>query len=604
MTMAAICELIVGAVALINHPDLIIFVWVSLSAGMLVFRVVLLTWANRQAARGRSTPTAIVILSSLVWIAVLGFGCLVCDLSGDTGLQLLSNVCITAVLGGLIARNASTPRLAITQVAIALAFVCLGAWLAPQHWLRVLLLQAPIYAAGLLGICGKINRELVALLMARRDNATLARRDPLTGLPNRILVAETLDAIISQAVGETRFAVICMDLDGFKSVNDTLGHAAGDAVLVEAGLRLSRSCTEPLLVSRLGGDEFLIVLAEPHPGQAEGLARTIGQAIKAPFLLPDAPSVRIDASFGVAHFPEDGLDADAVLIAADKALYAVKRSGKGDVATYDRLRHMGDRDLIALRSDLEAALESDDQLVLHYQPVVGLIDGVTIAREALVRWRHPSKGMIGPADFIPMAEASGLIIRLGEEVLRRACADAAAWATPMRVAVNVSPVQLRNDKLAPTVAAVLAETGLSAQYLEIEITETALLCDDGVTMSNMEALGHMGVRLVLDDFGTGYSSLANLCRFTFDRIKIDGSFVRDALQSRESAAIVRATVALAHELGMPTTAECIETAEQLEFVRACGCTDVQGFLVGKPVPNGLIADGRRQSAPETLVAAA
>ena len=590
---ASLCELIVGVTALLSRPRPLFVVWVMFSLGMLGARLLVLTWSNRRANQGRATPTSLAVVLSLAWMAVIGFGCLVCDLSGDTALQVLSNVCITAILGALIARNAATPRLAIAQLVIALSFICLGAWLAPQHWLRILLLQAPLYAVGLGGVCHKVNHELVALHRAQRDNAALARQDALTGLPNRVRVAETLDAIVRDADQPSRFAVICMDLDGFKAVNDTLGHAAGDAVLIEAAHRVHQACADPLLVSRMGGDEFLVVLSEPRPGQAEVVARAIGQAIRAPFRLSGAPSVRVDASFGVAYFPDDGLDADAVLVAADKALYAIKRSGKGDVATYDRVRHAGQADLLLLRGDLEAALQPDaDQFVIHYQPVVAARDGVLSGREALVRWRHPTRGLIGPAEFIPVAEASGLVIRLGELVLRRACLDAAGWTDPAGVAVNVSPVQLRNAGLADTVASALLEARLPAARLEVEVTETALLIDDEITRGNLRRLRELGVRLVLDDFGTGYSSLSNLCRFTFDRIKIDGSFVRTALEHRESAAVVRATVALARELGVPTTAECIETPEQFRFVRDCGCDDVQGFLFGRPVPNAAIAQGR------------
>lgn len=588
LMMAAICELIVGAVAIVTHPRPIFFLWVGLSIGSLAVRLGLLVWCDRQVRLGGQAPTAWAVVLSLLWIAVIGFGCLVCDLSGDTALQVLSNVCVTAILGGLIARNASTPRLAMTQVAIALLFVCIGAWLAPQHWLRILILQAPIYAVGLCGVCYKLNGELVALLHTRRDNAALARQDTLTGLPNRISAAETLGGVAAQP-DRPRFAVICMDLDGFKALNDALGHAAGDAILIETALRLRQACTGAMLVARLGGDQFMVALSNPEPGQAVALARQAGQAIRRAFPLPGAPAVRIDASFGVAHFPQDGADADTVLIAADKALYAVKRSGKGDVAAYDRDRHAGEEDLLVLRSDLETALQDRaEELVLNYQPIMGAHDGRVSGREALARWLHPTRGLIGPADFIPMAEASGLIIRLGEMVLRRACMDAMEWADPVGVAVNVSPVQLRNDKLAAAVLAALTESGLPATRLEIEVTETALLSDDAVTRSNMTALRRLGVKLVLDDFGTGYSSLSNLCRFKFDRIKVDGSFVREALQHKESAAVVRATVALALELGVPTTAECIETVEQLDFIRACGCTDVQGYLLGRPTLNGAI----------------
>ncbi len=581
MVTAAVSELIVAATAMLMQPNAKFAAWIFASTTLLLMRLGLLGYSKHAVGRGRATPTAWLIVTSLTWAAMIGVGALLCDLSGDAALQVLSNVCVTAILGGLIARNASTPRLALAQMLLALSFVCLGATLAPQHWLRVLLIQAPLFSLGLAGVCLRINRELVAMLKAQDENAALARNDSLTSLPNRIAVTEALEALVAE---QRPFGVITADLDGFKAVNDTLGHAAGDFVLVETGRRIQSACGENVhLISRLGGDEFLIVVMEPS--LVETLAAAVNAAIALPYVLPEAPSVRIAASMGAAVYPKDGPNADAVLSAADKALYAGKRSGKGGYAIYDTERHGGEDDLILFRSDLETALrDGADQLILHYQPVMRLSDGRVGGREALVRWRHPTRGLVSPADFVPIAEASGLIIQLGSWVVHQACADAARWTNPVKVAVNVSPVQLRNDHFATTVAEALFQTGLPSERLEIEVTETVLLSDDAVTQRNISRIRDLGVEIVLDDFGTGFSSLANLCRFTFDRIKIDGSFVREALHRRECAAVIRATVQLARELGVPTTAECIETPEQLEFVRGSGCSDVQGYLLGKPEP--------------------
>ena len=590
LLMAAVSELIVAVAALVIHPNPAIAIWFVFGLLLLAVRLLLLRAAGRAVVRGLATPTDLLIMGSLVWAAQFSLGCILCDITGDPTLQVLANVCATALIGALIGRYAGTPRLAITQMTIALTLLCIGAVLAPQLWLRVMLIQAPLYAYGLRTVCLSINRELVTMLKAQRANAMLVRHDTLTNLPNRVHVNEVLDRLLADGGEQDHFAVIWVDLDGFKGVNDTLGHAVGDAVLIDAARRLRELCGPSEVVARLGGDEFVVIAPGFDREAAEALSLAIGVAMKAPYTVGDAVALRLDVSIGVSLFPEHGRTGDGLLIAADRALYAVKAAGKADFAVYDPIRHAGEEEMILFRTDLEAALSAGaNQLELHYQPVTSLTDGRVTSREALVRWRHPVRGLVSPAAFIPLAEATGLIIPLGEWVLRQACADAVKWRDPVTVAVNVSPVQLRNVRLASVVSDALARTGLAAGRLEIEVTETVLLSDNDTTQQNMRRIRSLGIPVVLDDFGTGFSSLSNLCRFAFDRIKIDGSFVREALHRRECAAVVRATIQLARELDIPTTAECIETQEQLDFVRASGCSDVQGYLLGRPEPASAIA---------------
>ncbi|MGI4800699.1 MAG: putative bifunctional diguanylate cyclase/phosphodiesterase [Janthinobacterium lividum] len=588
---AAISELIIATTATCLHPTIPIVAWLCFGLLILIWRIGIFVVAWRGKARGSPAPTGALAASSLVWAANLGIGGMLCNLSDNLVLQMLSNACTCSIIAGLSVRNAGTPRLAATQMVTAMSLISLGAALAPQLWIKVLIVQTPFYVIGLSGLCFKAGRDLVSMLDAQQHNAALARHDSLTGLPNRVLMTEALHGLLTSSDTDGRFALVWIDLDGFKAVNDTLGHAAGDSVLVETAQRLAALCAPSnRVIARLGGDEFLILVTPAGCGEAQDFADKVAAAVRVPHALPNAPDVRLDASIGIALYPKHGTDANALLAAADKALYAVKTSGKARVQVYDPLLHAGDADLVLFRSDLARALSKEEQtfgageLLLHYQPVMRLSDGLLAGREALVRWRHPVRGMVSPGAFVPMAEASGLILPLGEWVLRRACADAALWADGAKVAVNVSPIQLRTEDFAAVVVQALSDAGLAPEQLEVEVTETVLLSRDDNTLRNMEHLRDLGIRIVLDDFGTGFSSLSNLCCFVFDRIKIDGSFVREALTRRDCAAVVRATVELARQLGVPTTAECIETQAQLDFVRACGCDEAQGFLLGRPMP--------------------
>jgi diguanylate cyclase len=585
IALASICEISVCLAAYYLYPGVGYLAWTLAVIALLIVRLSLIAICCQRSARNEPTPTSLFLLASILWSALLGLGCLLCNISGDQTLFLLGNVCAVGVVGGLAGRNAGTPRLVLIQISIIFVLLGIGAALSPGSGKIVLLFQAPFCAAGFFTVAIRTNRDTVALLLAQETSNRLARHDSLTGLPNRARISELLlnrtDAEPTLRHGS--FAVLLIDLDGFKAINDSLGHAAGDLVLQESAKRLREVLREGDIVGRLAGDEFVAISDEASMSEeVRLLADQIVKTLARPFVLNEV-LVRIGASVGISQYPEHGATGPQLLICADRALYAVKRSGKSAFAVFDAKAHASDDSLSLLRSDLEGSLQAFGRgLRMEYQPIVDLASGIISGREALVRWTHPTRGELSPATFVPIAERTGLILALGEWVLRRSCEEAAQWREPVVVAVNVSPVQLREESFAQTVASVLRDCHLSPSRLNIEVTETVLMSDDGPTRRNVEKLRAMGIGLALDDFGTGFSTLSNLCRFSFDTLKIDSSFVRESVHRRESAAVVRGIVALARELGIPTTAEGVETPEQLAFVQACGCTSAQGFFLGRP----------------------
>ncbi|MGF6899105.1 putative bifunctional diguanylate cyclase/phosphodiesterase [Paraburkholderia sp. GAS348] len=585
IVFASICEISVCATAYYLYPRALYAWWGSAVAALLITRLTLIRQCCRRSARNLPTPTSAFLFASLLWAALFGFGTFLCNTSGNQTLFLLGNVCAVGVIGGLAGRNAGTPRLVLLQISFILALLGWGAALSPGSGKLVLLFQAPFCAAGFFTVALRSNRDTVALLLARESSHRLAHQDSLTGLPNRARITELL--LERTAAGslrqDYRFAVLLIDLDGFKAINDSLGHAAGDQILEEAAMRLREILPAGDLVGRLAGDEFVAMtdctaLARDVHVLADRIVKTLAR----PFALSEA-LVHIGASVGVSLYPEHAKTGPQLLICADRALYAVKRSGKSAFAIFDAVRHASDESLSLLRSDLEGAMQSYSDLRMEYQPIVDLGNDTISGREALLRWTHPTRGELSPSAFIPTAERTGLILALGEWALLQSCTEAATWRDAVSVAVNVSPVQLREESFASTVALILARTGLPPARLNIEVTETVLLRDDTVTRRNVEKLRALGIGLALDDFGTGFSTMSTLVRFSFDKLKIDSSFVKESVHRRESAAVVRGIVALAREIGIPTTAEGIETQEQLNFVRVCGCTHAQGFLLGKPV---------------------
>jgi diguanylate cyclase (GGDEF)-like protein/PAS domain S-box-containing protein len=412
--------------------------------------------------------------------------------------------------------------------------------------------------------------------------AHMARHDSLTDLPNRTLFREKMGEGLNQvAIAGGAMAVLCFDLDNFKTVNDRLGHAAGDRLLRWVAARLKESVGEHDTVARLGGDEFAVLQRGPQPQSAERLARRLVEIIGHPPPL-ESQSIHVGVSVGIAIAPDHGLDADELMKCADLALYQAKAKGRGAYQLFEPEMEEEARSRHALEHDLRGALEGN-QFHLVFQPQVRLDTTELTGFEALLRWKHPSRGFVSPAEFIPIAEENGLIVPIGEWVLRTACATAASWPE-VTVAVNLSPVQFRSRGLVAMVTSALAEAGLPPQRLELEVTETALLDDSEATIGILHQLRALGVRVSLDDFGVGYSSLSYLRKFPFDRIKIDRSFVGTLGESPESVAIVRTIASLGSVLGVETTAEGVETVEQLDFVRECGCTAVQGYYFGKPCP--------------------
>jgi diguanylate cyclase (GGDEF)-like protein/PAS domain S-box-containing protein len=412
--------------------------------------------------------------------------------------------------------------------------------------------------------------------------------DALTGLANLTLFRQCLDAAAARA-SERGFAALCIDLDDFKGVNDGLGHPAGDRLLRAVASRLTSCLGEGDTLARLGGDEFaLIRVGIADEQEAQAFAARLVAALAEPYDI-DGRAVAIAASVGIAMAPRDSDDAATLLRYADMALYGAKSDGGHSIKVFDRQMDMRLMARRAMEYDLREAL-ADDALQLWYQPSIDLATGRATGFEALARWNDAKRGHVSPAEFIPVAEEIGLIDRLGEWVIRRACADAAAWPPDVRVAVNLSPLQFKNRDLVRTVLIALASSGLPAHRLELEITESVLLHENESNLAILQQLRGLGVRIAVDDFGIGYSSLSYLRMFPFDRIKIDRSFVIELPTSRECANIIRSMVELAKNLDIAITAEGIETAEQLAHLRADGCTEGQGFLFSPARPVREVAD--------------
>ena len=414
--------------------------------------------------------------------------------------------------------------------------------------------------------------------------AHLAHHDALTGLGNRLLFDKQLsDAIVHRQRHGGDLAVLLIDLDGFKIINDTLGHWTGDSVLKHLACRLRNALRESDKIGRLGGDEFAIIqFGDEQPKEATALATRLIELIKEPFSI-DNQKLFIGASIGIAVADGAYHDSDQLLRAADLAMYRAKADGRGRFRFFEP---EFDRQLKE-RRDLEVALRAavdQDALEIQYQPLVNLQTNRISGFEALSRWNDPQRGFVPPCTFIPLAEEIGLIDVIGERVLKRACAEAASWPEHVTVAVNLSPVQFRSGHLVSAVKDALAASGLPPSRLELEITESIFLQDSEANLALLGQLGDLGVKISMDDFGTGYSSLGYLRSFPFDKIKIDKSFIRDLPTSQSSVAIVRAVCGLARSFGASTTAEGVETDDQLTHIRAEGCTEVQGYLFSRPLP--------------------
>ena len=426
------------------------------------------------------------------------------------------------------------------------------------------------------------HEEVTERKRAEAKIAHLAHHDALTGLPNRAAFNERFAVTLEKAKRlDSQFALVCIDLDRFKYVNDLFGHAVGDTFLCEVARRLQHACRDAFL-ARIGGDEFSLIVcdgdvAETTARLAERITTALGDCIEL-----DGRKITANASVGIAIYPSDATDGEKLICNADAALYRAKSEGPGSYRFFEPEMDRQLRETREIQHELKSAIEKTE-FHLVYQPEA-TIDGGIIGFETLIRWHHPSRGLIMPSTFIPLAEDSGLIVPLGEWILRTACREAASWTSQGLLAINLSPAQFRHGDLPGLVHEVLLETGLSPARLELEITESVLINDFGHAQSILRRLKSLGVKIVLDDFGTGYSSLSYLQSFPFDKIKIDRAFVADIESNSHNAAIVRAVISLAKSLSLPVLAEGVETEQQLAVLRQDGCDQVQGYLIGKPLP--------------------
>jgi diguanylate cyclase (GGDEF)-like protein len=462
----------------------------------------------------------------------------------------------------------------------------------PGHVVKQYMAIVLLVALGLVGalLAWLLNRNLRARLELETSRAQaqhLAFHDGLTGLPNRALFNDRLDHALARARRGEEATLLLLDLDRFKHVNDTYGHQAGDELIREFGSRLTALVREEDTIARLGGDEFAILL----PGRVDketvdALCTRILTAVHVPFEVLGNQAF-VGVSIGVVQAPAAGIDRIDLMRKADIALYGAKGEGRDCYRHFDVSMDASVKLRGTVEEDLRAALATGEGLELHYQPLVGS-DGKMVGVEALLRWVHPEQGLLPPAQVIPIAEETGLIIPLGEWVLREACAAANRWPE-LFVALNLSPVQFRTTGFAERVLDIVRETGVRPEQLELEVTEGVLIDDDELVRSGLATLRAAGLKIALDDFGTGYSSLSYLRKFEVDKIKIDRSFVQHLGHTVDSAAIIHAVVTLGHAMGLTVTAEGVETGDQQRFLKLAGCNQMQGYLFSRPVPAGQIA---------------
>jgi diguanylate cyclase (GGDEF)-like protein len=433
-----------------------------------------------------------------------------------------------------------------------------------------------------------VTARTESLEAANRQLRHLATHDALTGLPNRVLLDDRLaQAIVHSDRDGRQFALLMLDLDRFKLINDSLGHRAGDAVLNEVARRLNTVVRNIDTVARVGGDEFVLVISPaPERKDAEEIGGRANEALQMPMRIGGV-DLHVSSSIGIAFYPADGATAESLLAHADAAMYSAKQRGRNNLQYFSASMDSVTRERVSLESDLHQALRQQ-QFELYYQPKADIATSDVHSAEALIRWRHPQRGLILPAEFIPLAEECGLINEVGAWVLREACRQCKAWQLeglpPLRVAVNVAAPQFRQGNLLEVIRGALEEAQLEPRWLEIELTESAVMTNPEESAEILERLSRMGVLVSVDDFGTGYSSMSYLRRFPIDKLKIDRSFVKDLGTRAEDASIVQAIISLAHSLRLKVVAEGVETSEQLKFLQSLNCDQYQGFHFSPPLP--------------------
>ncbi|MEK9281714.1 MULTISPECIES: EAL domain-containing protein [unclassified Bradyrhizobium] len=583
--LANACNAAVLAIALWHSPDWkLALVWAIIVAGAAVAfglqsrasrRITKPQFVSRRAVY-RLVRNAFILGTAWGIVPVAFFA------NADTGGKLIITCLCSGMLAGGALAFATIPIAAIaftTPLFVGIA-ICLGRS-DDLAYLLIAILVA-VYGSVLLRGVFVNSFAFTHRVMRQIETERNVRQDPLTQLPNRFAFNETLDAALKRlALSGEEFAVLLLDLDRFKEINDKFGHPAGDEYLVQVASRLQRCTRAAEHVARIGGDEFALVMANlARPEDALEIAERFAAAFAEPFTIEGREIVGA-TSVGIVLAPRDGNTTLDIMKNADTALYRAKKAGPGTVRFFEISDDKASRDRKALQSDLEGAV-ARNELFLVYQPFLHLGESRITGFEALLRWQHPSRGLVPPSEFIPIAEETGLIHEIGEWAIRRACATLAHWPEDIRVAVNFSAAQFHNTGILQTIVQALADAKIAPHRLEIEITESMLLSKYGSAASILNALLQLGVTVALDDFGTGFSSLTYLRKLPFSRIKIDQSFIRDMLVQPDCAAIVKSVISLARDLKIGVVAEGVETADQLEYLRQTQCDEVQGYLIGRP----------------------
>lgn len=509
--------------------------------------------------------------------------------TADQGLHLLAGVTTTGYAAGISGRNAGRPTTALGQLMLAAAPLTLALFHHGDLARWMLGVANILFILAMIEITMQTYKVVLRAMRVAHSQAQLAQRferlaqiDSLTGLRNRYSLKTSLDRLLELGGGEGSASLLWVDVDRFKEVNDTLGHPVGDQVLRVVSERLQTVAGSEDCLARFGGDEFVLLAAGANRREARQLAQRI-QALLAIPVAVEGASIRISASIGIVTVPDVGFDTEVLLKYADMALYHAKAGGRNSLREFEPEMQQQLLRMRETEESLRVAIEQRE-LELHYQPILDLETSRIACCEALVRWNHPTRGRVSPVEFIPLAERAGLIPDITAWVLEEACRAASKWPDDIRVAVNISPMLLKRPELLQMVMGALISSGLPAARLELEITESVFMDDSEQSNTMLKALRRIGLRLALDDFGTGYSSLAYLHKYAFDKIKIDSSFIRNVEENRTARAIVNAVVSLSRTLDVETVAEGVETADQLAYVRALGCTGVQGYYLSMPMP--------------------